>query len=178
MGGADQGFARHTSDQAAVPNLPLGLRACVLPAPLSSHLPWSPDIRKGPPGTGWPPGTPGCPLQPLPDLEGTASASFRIHSKLGVGCFFFVFFVLFVSRNHEMKRKETSQMIFVASVPIVSDASFQQNISPFSPGAKIITELKVPHKRASTGCLASSPLTCTGATAGPLPVCTCVHECA
>ena len=41
-------------------------------------------------------------------------------------------------------------MTFIARVPIVSDASFQEN-TPFSPGAKIITELKVPYKSKGAG---------------------------
>lgn len=41
-------------------------------------------------------------------------------------------------------------MTFIAWVPIVSDASFQEN-TPFSPGAKIITELKVSYISKSAG---------------------------
>jgi hypothetical protein len=48
-----------------------------------------------------------------------------------------------------MRQKEKSDD-FHSPAPIVSDASFQEN-TPFSPGAKIITELKVPYKSKGAG---------------------------
>ena len=50
----------------------------------------------------------------------------------------------FFSGATESRQKEQRQMTFVARVPIVSDASFQENISSFPLGAKIIPELEVP----------------------------------
>lgn len=42
-------------------------------------------------------------------------------------------FKLVFNGSTKSRQKEKCQMTFVACVPIVSDASFQENVSPFSP---------------------------------------------
>lgn len=68
-------------------------------------------------------------------------------------------------------------MTFIARVPIVSDASFQEN-TPFSPGAKITTQLKVSHISKSQGSTRWFPGSCEAVVlllSSHLPPRVCAH---